>query len=152
MQGWYNYKVWYLYHTINMRGRISWHAIAKDGSIPALQQDAQPSPKVPHSFPLLLPCLACQSCSQLPHLPHCCRVPAAEGLHGQGEEGDAHCSQNLQGPSSLEIGTQLFMKQGPNRDPWQPKQGPKTTIYEIERPKQRQESKFANSVTQNQYL
>ena len=59
MQDWYNYKVWYLYHTINMRGRISWHTIAKDGGIPALQQDAQPSPKVPHSLPLLLPCLAC---------------------------------------------------------------------------------------------
>ena len=34
-------------------------------------------------------------------------------------------------PTFNEIGTQLFMNQGPNRDPLQQEQGPKTTIYEI---------------------
>ena len=89
MPDWYNQKVWFLHHTINVRGRCSWNTVAEDGRIAALQQDTQPSPKVPHCLPLLLPCLACKSCSQLPYLPHCCRVPAAKGLYSQGKEGNS---------------------------------------------------------------
>ena len=103
MLGWYNHRVWFLHHTIDVRGRCSWHAVAKDSSIAALEKYAQPSPKVPHCLSLLLPCLACQSCSQFPHFAHCCRMPAAKGLCCQGKECNAltRCLQSIAAPRTF---------------------------------------------------